>query len=138
MKKITNSIELKQEIANLELKQAEDQAALKAQFRLTYESLKPINLILNSLKDISSAPDLKGNLINSTLAITAGYFSKKFMVGSTLNPLKQIIGTVLQFGITNLISKNSNDIKTSIFKVLGQLLGKKKTIETELNPNAID
>ena len=60
------------------------------------------------------------------------------MVGSTLNPLKQIIGTVLQFGITNLISKNSNDIKTSIFKVLGQLLGKKKTIETELNPNAID
>ena len=65
MKNITNALELKQEITFLELQLEGEQTALKDQFRATYESLKPINLILNSIKDISSAPDLKGNLVNS-------------------------------------------------------------------------
>lgn len=131
MKRISNVLELKQAITQLEIKQAADQAALKSQFRITYESLKPINLILNSLKEIGSAPDLKGNLLNSSLALTAGYFSKKIMVGSTLNPLKQIVGTLLQFGVTNLVSKNGGDIKSSVLKVLSQLLSKKKPVAQE-------
>ncbi len=130
MKKITNALELEQEIAFLELQQAEDLTALKDQFRATYESLKPINLILNSIKDISSAPDLKGNLLNSALAIGIGYFSKKVWVGGTINPLKQIAGTLLQFGVTNLVSKNGNDIKMGVLGFLEKLLRKKKPEET--------
>lgn len=130
MKNINTTLELKQEIALLETQMAEDQSALKDQFRLTYESLKPINLILNSIKDISSAPDLKGNLLNSALALGIGYFSKKALVGGTINPLKQIAGTLLQFGVTNLVSKNGNDMKMGVLGFLEKLLRKKKTEES--------
>jgi hypothetical protein len=130
MKKITNAFELEQEIAFLEIQQAEDLTALKDQFRATYESLKPINLILNSLKDISSAPDLKGNLLNTALAIGAGFLSKKALVGGTINPFKQLAGTLLQLGVTSLVSKNGSDIKIGVLSFLGKLLRKKKPEET--------
>jgi hypothetical protein len=133
MKKISTSLELKQEIALLKIKHDENQAFLKTQFRITYESLKPINLILNSLKDISSAPDLKGNIINTALAIGAGFFSKKVMVGGTLNPLKQAAGTLLQLGVTSLVSKNGNDIKLGVLGLLKQILNKNKEKEVIQN-----
>lgn len=133
MKSITNTQELKQEIALLELKLVTDQSALRTQFRLTYESLKPINLIINSLKDISSAPDLKGNILNSALAIGAGFLSKKVLVGGTINPLKQIAGTLLQLGVTSLVSKNGSQIKSGLLQILSKIFNSNKSKESAEN-----
>jgi hypothetical protein len=49
MEKITSVEELKKAILLLEIKQANEGALLKEQLLVTYESLKPINLIKKSL-----------------------------------------------------------------------------------------
>jgi len=126
MKQINTLLDLKQEITLLEIKQVENHLALKEQFKITYESLRPINLIKNTFKDFMATPDFKGNLLNSTLGIGAGLLTKKVVIGATLNPVKQIIGAMLQLGVTNLISKNGDDIKLSLLKTMSTILGKNK------------
>ncbi len=118
MPKTDLSMELRDAILVLENRKAEEGKILKDQFLLLYESAKPINLIKKTFKDISESRDLKETVINSSVGLATGYVSKKLFVGASHNPLKKLFGTVLMFGITNLISKNAGTIKS----VGGQLL----------------
>jgi hypothetical protein len=43
--------------------------------------------------------------------MTTGYITKKVLLGSTHNPIKRILGTVLQFVITNIVTKQSEKVK---------------------------
>ena len=45
MEKITTTVQLKSEIQDLEYKQACEWILLKEQFQVTYQSLKPVNII---------------------------------------------------------------------------------------------
>lgn len=125
METINNASELKKAIQLLEIKQKEEGLVLKEQCKVTYESLKPINLLKTTLKDLIT-PDLTGTLINSSLSLAAGYVSKKAVIGSTHNPLKQLLGTVLQMGVTSLVSKNTDGIKSLVTNIIGSFLKKKE------------
>jgi hypothetical protein len=129
MQKITSIIELRESIALLEIKQSVEGELLKEQFKETYESIKPINLIKNTLKELTSAPDLKGDLLNASLSLAAGYLSKKVAIGSTDNPFKQILGTLLQMGVTSIVAKNADGIKSSTMNILNKLFTKKTPTE---------
>ncbi len=118
MKKITTTIELRDEIALLKLYQKENGIALREEFMLVYESIKPVNLIKNTVQELTSAPDFKGNLLNTTIGLGAGFLSKKIIVGATHNPLKQLLGTLLQVAITSVVSKNGDAIKSVIMKLM--------------------
>jgi hypothetical protein len=52
---------LKESIRLLEMKQQEEGKILKEQLRITYESLKPVNLIKSSLKEITSSMEIKND-----------------------------------------------------------------------------
>ena len=127
MTKITTVAELKEAIQVLEIEQKAKGAQLKEQFKITYESLRPANLIGNTLKELTSLPDLKGNLLNTTIGLAAGFLSKKVAVGNTHNPLKILLGTLLQMGVTSVVSKNADGIKTFTGQVLTRLTSSKKT-----------
>lgn len=127
MEKITSVEELKKAILLLEIKQANEAVQLKEQLLVTYESLKPINLIKKIFTDITSSPDLKKDLLGTTVSLAAGYLSKKAAVGSTHNPIKQLLGTLLQIGVTNIVSKNSDGIKTIGMKILSSFFHKKES-----------
>lgn len=129
MKSITTLIELKEEIALLETKQEGNARDLKEQFKIGFESLRPVNLIKSTVKELVSAPDLKGNILNATIGIGAGYLTRKVVIGSTLNPLKQLLGTLLQVGITNVVSRKGDGIKAGTLKLIGNLFAKKKQDE---------
>jgi hypothetical protein len=126
MGKISSIKELRESIRQLEIKQVEDERLLKEQFMVTYESLKPINLVKNSIKNLIESPDLKGGLFSTTLGLAAGYLTKKAAVGSTHNPLKQILGTLLQLGVTNAVAKNSDGIKSLMVTLISSYLRKRK------------
>lgn len=126
MSNISNSTQLKQSIALLEAKQAAHYKELKLQFNETFESLKPINLIKKTIKDLTKAPDFKEDLINSSIGLGVGYLTKKIAFGTTHNPIKQIIGTLMQIGVTSLVSKNGDPIKTGLNTLLHLVLKKKK------------
>ena len=126
MGKITNITELNAAILLLDDRQYEEELLLKEQFKITYESLKPLNFIRSTFKELVTAPDFKEDLLNTSISLAAGYFSKKLAIGSTNNPFKQILGSFLQMGVTSIVSKNSDDIRTKFMDVVSILFQKKE------------
>lgn len=123
MQKIINSKELKEAIQVLEFEQIVKLQLLKEQFHLTYESLKPINLIKKTIKDAVTAPNIMENVLGAAIGIASGYLSKKIFIGTSGNLFRKLFGSVLQFGVTSVVTKNPEAIKTvgqyifqSIFK----------------------
>lgn len=111
MKKINQTEVLKETILLMKMKQAEELVQLKEQYHYTIESLKPLNLIKNAFGLIATSPEIKGNILSNIVGMTTGYLTKKVLLGSTHNPIKRILGTVLQFVITNVATKHSETSK---------------------------
>jgi hypothetical protein len=108
MNKINSTETLGQMISLLEQKQAIEAQSLRRQYRVAYESVKPLNLVKSALDNVISSPDLKHNILNTVVGLTSGYISKKLLMGSSKNPFKRILGTVLQFAVTNIVAKQSD------------------------------
>jgi hypothetical protein len=125
MEKIRSLKELRDAIVQLESKQLEDKRLLKEQFVSTYESLRPVNLIKNLIKDLIASPDLKQQIASTLLGLAAGYFTKKVAIGSSHSPLRKILGSFLQMGVANVVTKKSGGIK-SILGMVRNFFGKKR------------
>jgi hypothetical protein len=95
MQEISSFTGLQNAIQLLEAEQAEKRQLLKEQLYITYESLKPLNLIKGALNDISSSPNLLHNILGTVIGLGTGYVSKKIVVAGSalqtwlLNTLKQ-------------------------------------------------
>ena len=125
MEKIQSIKELRDAIVQLESKQLEDKCLLKEQFVSTYESLRPVNLIKNLIKDLIASPDLKQQIASTLLGLAAGYFTKKVAIGSSHSPLRKILGSFLQMGVANVVTKKSGGVK-SILGMVRNFFGKKR------------
>ncbi len=117
MQTINSAAELKNVIQQLEVEREDQKQLLKKQFYIAYENLKPVNLIKSTLNNITSSPYLKDNLLASVLGLFSGYLSKKIVTGSSDNPVRKLLGTVLQVGVTNLIVQHPGTVK-----LLGRLI----------------
>lgn len=117
--------DLQEKILFLELKQADEKMQLKDQFNLSYESLKPSNLIKNSLDEFIETTNFKEGIVDTTLSLAAGYLSKKIVFGSTHNPIKLIIGNLVQAGITSLVSRNTDEIKAVVMGIIANFKSNK-------------
>lgn len=126
MQNITSVAELKNAIQLLEVDHAIEEQLLKEQFHVTYESFKPINLIKSAFKDIGSSSSLFDNLIGSAMGMASGYLTKKIVVGGSGNIFRNIIGSLLQFGVTKLVANNSDTIKSLGQLLMQQFFNKKK------------
>ncbi|MFA6924798.1 MAG: hypothetical protein WC223_11170 [Bacteroidales bacterium] len=130
MQNITTTTELKNAIQLLEVEQAANEKLLKEQFHLTYESLKPVNILKSTLKDIASSPYLVDNILGTSIGLTSGYIAKKIVVGTSKNIFKKLIGSVLQFGVTNVVVQHPDTIK-SFGHFIFQNIFRKKEMKSE-------
>ena len=130
MQNITSVAELKNAIQILEVEQNLKGKILKEQFYLVYENFKPVNLLTGTLKDIVKSPYLIDNILGTAMGLATGYLSKKIFIGASGNKIKKIIGSILQFGITNVITQNSDSINT-FGRSLFQHFLRKKEMNTE-------
>ncbi len=112
MQSITTSDELKNAIQILEFDQQVREQQLKEHVYLAIESLKPVNLIKSTIHEVVSSPHLIDNVLGVAMGLTSGYISKKIVLGKSVNVIRKLIGTLLQFGITNVVAQNSESIKT--------------------------
>jgi len=85
--------------------------ALQAHLNVTYESLKPINFIKSTFKEVSSSPEIKSNILGHVIGIGTGFIVKKLWVGHSHNPVKKLFGVIAQFAVANFVAKHSDDIK---------------------------
>ena len=125
MQKITSTADLRKSILVLEIKQANEGQLLKEQFKTTIENLKPVNLIKNTVTELATAPDFKGSLLDTAIGLATGYLSKKIIVGNTHNPIKKLFGVILQIGVTNIVSKNADGVKSTGMHLINNIFRKK-------------
>ncbi len=123
---INNSAELKAAIKLLEQQKIIEKQILTQQFHVTYESLKPINILKNSLNKVINSPGTSDNLIDTSMSLGAGILSKKLLVGKSAGIIKKILGFVLEFGVAGLVSKNADVIKSGSLNFLRKIFKSKK------------
>lgn len=125
MEKIYSEIDLNIAILLLESKLATEEKLLKEQFHLTYESIKPINIIKNIFKKATDSADLKENIINTSVGLTAGYLSKIVFETVTNSPLRKLVGSAIMFNVKNAVAHNPEVVKFLANGFL-KLIGSKK------------
>jgi len=129
MEKITCAAELKIAIQTLKFEQDVQGKLLKEEFMITFESLKPANIIKNTLHDITQSPYLMDNALGAITGLVSGYLSKKIAVGTSHSLIRKIAGSLLQFGVTNLVAQHADTLKT-VGNVLIQKFLHKNDINT--------
>ena len=111
MQKITAAETLKRSILRLERRQIEEEALLREQFTITYESMKPINLLRKVINEMTSPSDLKDDMIQAVVGLMTGYLSRKMLVRSSRNPILRLAGLFVQYSVTSFMAQNSVAIK---------------------------
>ena len=112
MGKIQSMSDLEDAIKLLEFKKAEDEQLLKEISHMTYESLKPINLIKNIFKESLTPLTITDNLLNTSVGLGFGYLSKILFQSVVRVPLKKFIGNALMLSVENLVAKNPEVVST--------------------------
>src|SRR5659263_202786 len=84
MENITSATELKKIIQRLEIEQAIDGQLLKEQFYFAFESLKPVNILRNTLYEITTSPHMMDSILGTAVGLASGYVSRKIaMIGAS-------------------------------------------------------
>ena len=125
MQNIYTTAELKMAIQLLEVDYAIKEELLKEHFHRVYESLKPINLIKGTFKEIISSPNLIDNVLGTLVGMGTGYLSKKIFIGTSGNIIRKLFGSALQVGVTNVVSQHPEVIK-SLSQMIFQRIFRKK------------
>ncbi len=112
MENMTSTDSLKKAIELLESERAVKLQQLKNEFYHAYESLKPVSIVKSTLNDITSSPHLIDNIIGTALGLATGYFSKRLVIGASVNRYRKLFGAIMQFGITNVITRNADAINS--------------------------
>jgi hypothetical protein len=126
MEKITSSSGLKDAIQSLEIEQGIKAQLLRDQFYITVESVKPVNLLRIALNDIATSPNLLDNILGTALGIVSGFLTNTIFVGASGNMVRKLLGSVLQFGVTNVVADHPDTIKSYGQMILQYFLRKRE------------
>src|SRR3954462_2388055 len=127
MEKTTTVAQLRASILLLEIQQKKEGKLLKEQFNITYENLRPVNLIRNTIRELATTPGMKDDLLTTSISMVTGFLAKKAVVGNTNNPIKQVLGSLLQMGVTSIVAKNSDGLKNGVMKFINAFLTKRSS-----------
>lgn len=117
--------DLKEAIQLLESENNITGQILKEQLIVTYGSLKPLNILKNTLREISS-PSLMEEISGTGIGLIGGFLSRKIFVGTSGNMIKKLIGSVVQLGVTTVVTQNSGLIQSAGSALFQYLIQRKK------------
>ena len=126
MKQTTPNSLLDEAIQQLETKRDMELIQLKSGFNEVLDSLKPINLIKDTLRKVTTSTDLKEGVGKTAIGVASGLLVKNILFRKTHNPLKLIARVMLQTVATGLAASNSDKIKSTGQKLFHVLLSKIK------------
>lgn len=90
------------ELEALEAAQLED---LKQQAVVLFEGMKPSALLKNAIDDITGSPVLKHSVVDTSLAMGAGWLARKAFTFKSKNIFRKVLGYGLQYITTNVVSE---------------------------------
>lgn len=126
MREITTVEELQYSIRKLELKQAVQSELLKEDFFYTYDRFRLINLLKSALKQKIGSQTEVTDVIGMAIGLATGYLTKRIFVGTSGNPFRKLLGSVLQLGVLSYVSRHSSGAKSIINFLFNQIIGKRE------------
>ena len=126
MKKINSTAELKNAILLLEEKQAVQGRLLKEQYRTACEGLRPGNIAKNLFSRFSSSTDFKIGITSAAVSLAAFHFAKRAIVHSTPHPFRKLLGSLIQLGISNIVTRHPDIIKSVGHVLLQRFFNRKE------------
>ena len=113
MENISSTAELTEAIRILEIEQYGRLQVMREKFELTVESLRPVNIIGSTLKDMVSSPNLINNILGVSVGLFTGYLSRKaIFAGVANNKYRRIFGNVLQYGVASVVARGPKVINS--------------------------
>jgi hypothetical protein len=109
LESIANTTDLSTAIKRLERRKSVIEEGLKTDFHDLAQSLKPTNILKNTIQEVQESTSLKHNLLKVAFGLGVGYFSRKLVVNKSAGVVKKALGAALQYGITNFIAKKNDD-----------------------------
>lgn len=113
---------LRESIRLLEIRQEKEGQELKEHLRITFESLKPANIIKHSLQELTSPSELKGNFLDAATTLLTGYLTHKILAGKNKNIFRRLLGLAMEFGVSSLVARNAELIREFSVSILEKLL----------------
>jgi hypothetical protein len=132
MLNITSSVELKSAIQLLKVEQGIKAQKLKDQLYLTLDSIKPVNLLKNALHDISTSPNLVDNILGTAMGIASGVLTNRIFVGASGSLIRKLLGSIMQFGVSNVVAQHPDTIKSYGQMILQYFLRRREKKSNEL------
>lgn len=126
MENIQNAADLKAAIAELTIQRATDLFLLKEEFLVTKEKFKLSNIIKSGFKEVTSTPNIATNIMNAAVGLTTGFVTKKILIGKTINPLKKMLGMLMEVFVANKVMSNADTLKSVGSVLLKKILSKKE------------
>ena len=114
MAAITDISSLKKRIAELEQQRDEEKKEIKDEVTGLLENLKPSNLATALLHSVRTSPELRSDIMHGIVGLGTGFLTNKLLLSKFHGPLKSIIATVVQAGITNAAIKYPDEIKSKV------------------------
>ena len=99
---------------------------MKDRFQETTDSLKPLRIIQGVAKDIVVEAAGLDDLIVPVVGLVLGSLVKKAVTGKSENETRIAIGAAMQVGITTLIIKHPEEIKSIARSAYELLFGKRR------------
>jgi hypothetical protein len=96
---------LEQAILRLKVQQIQQKLEIKNHLDETLQSLNPLNFLKESFSEMKNSTDLKRTLFQAVISYAGGLISKKLIIGKTHSTFKNILGYLIQFGVTKFIAK---------------------------------
>ena len=124
---ITSTARLKETILLLESERNIQGHRLKDEFKQAYSSIKPVNLLKNTLNDVVSSPLLMDKVLATAIGLATGFITKKFIIGGSDNKYRKIIGSIFEFGVINIVAQRNVFLKTVGRLLLNSFIQKKET-----------
>ncbi len=111
MNNLSSNQSIDEEVSLLKVKSENEFIELKQKFHAMIDSLNPVNIIKDTLLEVSSSPEIKDGLEKTAVGIASGLLVKKVMYSKTNSTLKKLTSVALQVLIPYLAAKHYNKIK---------------------------
>ncbi len=126
---INSAVQLKEAIFEMEIRKKEQGRTIKEKFYVIKENLKPANIIRNTFDEVATSPRLRLNLLGAVVGLGAAYFSRKLVVGKSVNIFRKILGSALQLGISAAVASKPGILQNIGQTILKRVFTKKHSFE---------
>lgn len=123
MKRYTSSNALREAIIDLERQHALESRQITVQLIHVVESMKPINLIKNTLNEVTQSKEMTDNIVKTSIGLVAGYVTQSLFQRPSHGPIRRLLGTLFSYGITHFLATNP-ELLTRIGAKIGHFFKK--------------